>query len=130
MPLSSVVSCAARRVRWRRFRQAAGARTRTSVVEGDAHWKKINIGDLIESVRLLRPDGTLLQAPADQVLRLPAEDLRRTPVDVDDAVRVVGQHGAHVELVEPGLVDVTRWRLDPPGDTPLHNLVGVGRKPA
>ena len=36
-------------------------------VYGNAHWKKINIGDLIESVRLLKPDGTLLQAPADRM---------------------------------------------------------------
>ena len=36
-------------------------------IYGNAHWKKINIGDLIESVRLLRPDGTLLQAPADRM---------------------------------------------------------------
>jgi O-methyltransferase involved in polyketide biosynthesis len=35
-----------------------------------------------------------------------------------------------LELVEPGLVDVTRWRLDPAGSAPLHNLIGVGRKPA
>jgi UDP-N-acetylmuramate dehydrogenase len=34
---------------------------------GNAHWKQINIGDLVESVRLLRPDGTLLQAPADRM---------------------------------------------------------------
>ena len=36
-------------------------------IYGNAHWKKINIGDLIESVRLLKPDGTLLQAPADRM---------------------------------------------------------------
>ena len=36
-------------------------------IYGNAHWKKINIGDLIESVRLLRPDGALLQAPADRM---------------------------------------------------------------
>jgi UDP-N-acetylmuramate dehydrogenase len=36
-------------------------------IYGNAHWKKINIGDLVESVRLLRPDGTLLQAPADRM---------------------------------------------------------------
>jgi hypothetical protein len=35
-----------------------------------------------------------------------------------------------LELVEPGLVDVTRWRLDPGSSVPLHNLVGVARKPA
>ena len=36
-------------------------------IYGNAHWKKINIGDLVESVRLLKPDGTLLQAPADRM---------------------------------------------------------------
>jgi len=36
-------------------------------IYGNAHWKKVNIGDLIESVRLLKPDGTLLQAPADRM---------------------------------------------------------------
>ncbi|MEE6308999.1 SAM-dependent methyltransferase [Plantactinospora veratri] len=37
-----------------------------------------------------------------------------------------------LELVEPGLVDVTRWRPDPSPagpPRPLDNLVGVGRKP-
>ena len=34
---------------------------------GNAHWKNTNIGDLVESVRLARPDGTLLQAPADRM---------------------------------------------------------------
>lgn len=36
-------------------------------VFGNAHWKNTNIGDLIESVRLGRRDGTLLQAPADRM---------------------------------------------------------------
>jgi len=36
-------------------------------IYGNAHWKKINIGDLVESVRLLKPDGTLLQVPADRM---------------------------------------------------------------
>ena len=36
-------------------------------IYGNAHWKKINIGDLVESVRLLRPDGTLLQADANRM---------------------------------------------------------------
>jgi UDP-N-acetylmuramate dehydrogenase len=36
-------------------------------IYGNAHWKKANIGDLVESVRLLKPDGTLLQAPADRM---------------------------------------------------------------
>lgn len=34
---------------------------------GNAHWKNTNIGDLVESVRLAKPDGTLLQAPADRM---------------------------------------------------------------
>lgn len=36
-------------------------------VFGNAHWKKVNIGDIVESVRLARRDGTLLQAPADRM---------------------------------------------------------------
>ena len=34
---------------------------------GNAHWLTANIGDLVESVRLAKPDGTLLQAPADRM---------------------------------------------------------------
>lgn len=34
---------------------------------GNAHWNSIGIGDLVESVRLARRDGTLLQAPADRM---------------------------------------------------------------
>lgn len=36
-------------------------------IYGNAHWKTVNIGDLVESVRLVKPDGTLLQAPADRM---------------------------------------------------------------
>ena len=36
-------------------------------IYGNAHWKKMNIGDLVESVRLVKPDGTLLQVPADRM---------------------------------------------------------------
>lgn len=36
-------------------------------IYGNAHWNKTDIGELVESVRLLRPDGTLLQAPADRM---------------------------------------------------------------
>ena len=35
-----------------------------------------------------------------------------------------------LEFVEPGLVDVTRWRPDTDAEPPvLHNLIGVARKP-
>lgn len=36
-------------------------------VFGNAHWKSVNIGDVVESVRLARRDGTLLQSPADRM---------------------------------------------------------------
>lgn len=36
-------------------------------IYGNAHWKQTNIGDLVESVRLIKPNGTLLQAPADRM---------------------------------------------------------------
>jgi UDP-N-acetylmuramate dehydrogenase len=36
-------------------------------IYGNAHWKNTNIGDLVESVRLARRDGTVLQAPADRM---------------------------------------------------------------
>ena len=36
-------------------------------IYGNAHWQKTNIGDLVDSVRLVKPDGTLLQAPADRM---------------------------------------------------------------
>jgi len=36
-------------------------------IYGNAHWKRTNIGDLVESVRLIKPNGTLLQAPADRM---------------------------------------------------------------
>lgn len=36
-------------------------------IYGNAHWKGANLGDLVESVRLVRPDGTLLQVPADRM---------------------------------------------------------------
>lgn len=36
-------------------------------IYGNAHWRQTNIGDLVESVRLLRPDGTLLQVPGDRM---------------------------------------------------------------
>lgn len=36
-------------------------------IYGNAHWKTTNIGELVESVRLVKPDGTLLQVPADRM---------------------------------------------------------------
>ncbi len=61
-------------VRWTINRGYAGleawAGTPGSVggaIYGNAHWKQTNIGDLVESVRLLKPDGALLQVPADRM---------------------------------------------------------------
>jgi UDP-N-acetylmuramate dehydrogenase len=36
-------------------------------VFGNAHWRQMNIGEMVESVRLARRDGTLLQASADRM---------------------------------------------------------------
>ena len=36
-------------------------------VYGNAHWRQQNIGETIESVRLARRDGTVLQVPADRM---------------------------------------------------------------
>jgi UDP-N-acetylmuramate dehydrogenase len=36
-------------------------------VFGNAHWKSTNIGELIESVRVARPDGTILEVSADRL---------------------------------------------------------------
>jgi UDP-N-acetylmuramate dehydrogenase len=61
-------------VRWTISRGLAGLEawagtpgTVGGAIYGNAHWKQVNIGDLVESVRLARPDGTLLQVPADRM---------------------------------------------------------------
>jgi UDP-N-acetylmuramate dehydrogenase len=36
-------------------------------IHGNAHWRAANIGDLVESVRLAAPDGTLRQVTADRL---------------------------------------------------------------
>ncbi|MDP3718553.1 MAG: UDP-N-acetylmuramate dehydrogenase [Acidobacteriota bacterium] len=61
-------------VRWTITRGYAGLEawagtpgTVGGAIYGNAHWQKTNLGDLVESVRLVRPDGTLLQAPADRM---------------------------------------------------------------
>jgi UDP-N-acetylmuramate dehydrogenase len=61
-------------VRWTINRGLAGLEawagtpgTVGGAIYGNAHWKQVNIGDLVESVRLARPDGTLLQVPADRM---------------------------------------------------------------
>ena len=61
-------------VRWTINRGCAGLEawagtpgTVGGAIYGNAHWQKVNIGDLVESVRLVKPDGTLLQVPADRM---------------------------------------------------------------
>jgi UDP-N-acetylmuramate dehydrogenase len=61
-------------VRWTINRGLAGLEawagtpgTVGGAIYGNAHWRKTNIGDLVESVRLVKPDGTLLQVPADRM---------------------------------------------------------------
>ena len=46
---------------------------------GNAHWQRQNIGDLVESVRLVSRDGALLQVPADRMeFAYDASRLKRT----------------------------------------------------
>jgi UDP-N-acetylmuramate dehydrogenase len=61
-------------VRWTINRGLAGLEawagtpgTVGGAIYGNAHWKQVNIGELVESVRLVRPDGTLRQAPAERM---------------------------------------------------------------
>ena len=61
-------------VRWTINRGLAGLEawagtpgTVGGAIYGNAHWKHVNIGELVESVRLARPDGTRLQVPADRM---------------------------------------------------------------
>ncbi|MGE0460921.1 MAG: UDP-N-acetylmuramate dehydrogenase [Vicinamibacterales bacterium] len=61
-------------VRWTINRGLAGLEawagtpgTVGGAIYGNAHWKQMNIGDLVDSVRLARADGTLLQVPADRM---------------------------------------------------------------
>jgi len=61
-------------VRWTINRGCAGLEawagtpgTVGGAIYGNAHWKGTNIGDLVESVRLAKADGTLLQAAADRM---------------------------------------------------------------
>ena len=61
-------------VRWTINRGLAGLEawagtpgTVGGAIYGNAHWKKINIGELVESVRLVTRTGALLQAPADRM---------------------------------------------------------------
>jgi UDP-N-acetylmuramate dehydrogenase len=61
-------------VRWTINRAYAGLEawagtpgTVGGAIYGNAHWKSTNIGDLVESVRLAKPDGTLLQASAERM---------------------------------------------------------------
>ena len=61
-------------VRWTINRGLAGLEawagtpgTVGGAIYGNAHWKQVNVGELVESVRVAKPDGTLLQIPADRM---------------------------------------------------------------
>lgn len=103
-------------VRWTINRGLAGLEawagtpgTVGGAIYGNAHWKQANIGDLVESVRLIRPDGTLTQAPADRLefaydhSRLKRTDevvvwaaFRVTPGASPDALRAVARESLAV----------------------------------
>jgi UDP-N-acetylmuramate dehydrogenase len=61
-------------VRWTINRGLAGLEawagtpgTVGGAIYGNAHWKQVNVSELVESVRVAKPDGTLLQVPADRM---------------------------------------------------------------
>jgi UDP-N-acetylmuramate dehydrogenase len=61
-------------VRWTITRGCAGLEawagtpgTVGGAIHGNAHWRSANIGDVVESVRLAGPDGTLRQVTADRL---------------------------------------------------------------
>jgi UDP-N-acetylmuramate dehydrogenase len=57
-------------VRWTITHGCAWAGTPGTIggaIHGNAHWRSANIGDLVESVRLAGPDGTLRQVSADRL---------------------------------------------------------------
>ncbi|MCC7125119.1 MAG: UDP-N-acetylmuramate dehydrogenase [Acidobacteria bacterium] len=61
-------------VRWTINRGLAGLEawagtpgTVGGAIYGNAHWKSVNIGDLVDSVRLVRPNGALLHVPSDRM---------------------------------------------------------------
>ncbi|WP_230395037.1 SAM-dependent methyltransferase [Plantactinospora alkalitolerans] len=76
-------------------------------------------------------DGTNTNQELNDVMRIWNESAN--PPYAMRSPQEIASYFDGLELVEPGLVDVTRWRADPDPSgppRPLDNLVGVGRKPA
>ncbi|MCA2217373.1 SAM-dependent methyltransferase [Jidongwangia harbinensis] len=75
-------------------------------------------------------DGTDTNPELNDVMRIWNESAN-PPYAMRSPAEIAGYFDG-LELTPPGLVDVTRWRPDPdPAGPakPLHNLVGVARKP-
>ena len=73
-------------------------------------------------------DGTNTNPELNEVMRI--WNATANPPYAMRSPEEIASYFEGLELVEPGLVDVTRWHIDPAGTQPLHNLVGVARKPA
>ncbi|MEE6259765.1 SAM-dependent methyltransferase [Plantactinospora sonchi] len=75
-------------------------------------------------------DGTNTNPELNDVMRIWNESAN--PPYAMRSPEEIASYFDGLELVEPGLVDVTEWRPDPSPSGPprrLDNLVGVGRKP-
>lgn len=86
--------------------------------------------NLVSGSYLVVVDGTNTNPELNEVMKI-WNATANPPYAMRSPEEIAGYFEG-LELVEPGLVDVTRWRPDPsPSGLPpiLHNLIGVGRKP-
>ncbi len=85
---------------------------------------------LVPGSYLVVVDGTNTNPELNDVMRIWNETAN--PPYAMRSPEEIASYFEGLEFVEPGLVDVTQWRPDlgPTGSSrPLHNLVGVARKP-
>jgi hypothetical protein len=77
---------------------------------------------------LLVVDGTNTNPQLNEVMKI--WNATANPPYAMRSPEEIASYFDGLDLVDPGLVDVTRWRIDPSESQPLHNLIGLARKPA